>query len=95
MAYSYLYILASKKNGTLYIGVTGNLIKRIHQHKNGLVGGFTKKYKVNKLVYFEQFEDIREAIRREKQLKEWRRDWKIKLIEDNNPKWIDLYDSLI
>ena len=95
MAYSYLYILASKKNGTLYIGVTGNLIKRIHQHKNGLVGGFTKKYKVNKLVYFEQFEDIREAIRREKQLKEWRRDWKIKLIEDNNPNWVDLYDSLL
>ena len=95
MAYSYLYILASKKNGTLYIGVTGNLIKRIHQHKNGLVGGFTKKYKVNRLVYFEQFVDIREAIRREKQMKEWRRDWKIKLIEDNNPKWIDLYDSLI
>ena len=87
--------MASRKNGTLYIGVCADLIKRVYQHKNGLADGFTKKYKVNKLVYFEQFEDIREAIRREKQMKEWRRDWKLKLIEDNNPNWDDLYETLI
>jgi len=95
MPYSYVYILASKKNGTLYVGVTSDLIKRIYQHKNGLISGFTEKYKVHKLMYFEQYEDISEAIKREKQLKGWRRDWKLKLIEDNNPRWEDLYDSIL
>ena len=94
MPYSYVYIMASKKNGTLYVGVTSDLIKRVYQHKNGLISGFTEKYKVHKLMYFEQYEDISEAIKREKQLKGWLRDWKLKLIEDNNPKWEDLYDTL-
>lgn len=93
MPCSYVYILASKKNGTLYVGITSDLIKRVYQHKNGMISGFTKKYKVNKLMYFEQYEDISEAIKREKQLKGWRRDWKLKLIEDNNPRWEDIFDT--
>ena len=95
MPYSYVYILASRKNGTLYVGVTSDLIKRIGQHKSWQISGFANKYKVNKLMYFEQFENISEAIKREKQLKGWRRDWKLKLIEDNNPKCEDLYDSIV
>ena len=95
MAYSYVYILANKKNGTLYIGVTSDLIKRIYEHRNELVEGFTKKHKVHQLVYFEQFEDIKLAIEREKQMKVWRRDWKLELIEADNPRWEDLYDGLI
>ena len=95
MAYSYVYILASKKNGTLYIGVTSDLIKRVYEHRNQLVEGFTKKHKVHLLVYFEQFEDIMLAIKREKQVKAWRRDWKLELIETDNPRWEDLYDGLI
>ena len=90
MAYSYVYILASKKNGTLYIGVTSDLIKRVYEHRIHLVEGFTKKHKVHLLVYFEQFEDIMLAIKREKQMKAWRRDWKLELIEENNPRWEDL-----
>lgn len=93
MPCSYVYILASKKNGTLYVGITSDLIKRVYQHKNGMISGFNKKYKVNKLMYFEQYEDISEAIKREKQLKGWRRDWKLKLIEDNNPRWEDIFDT--
>lgn len=89
-----VYILASKKNGTIYIGVTSNLVKRVYEHKNGILGGFTKWYKVNLLVYYEIFDDMAEAIKREKVLKGWRRDRKIKLIESNNKKWNDLYDSL-
>ena len=95
MAYSYVYILANKKNGTLYIGVTSDLIKRIYEHRNELAEGFTKKHKVHQLVYFEQFEDIKLAIEREKQMKVWRRDWKLELIEADNPRWEDLYDGLI
>lgn len=91
---SYVYILANKRNGTLYIGVTSDLIKRIWEHKNKLVPGFTAKYGVGKLVYYEQHNDIREAIRREKALKKWLRKWKLALIEENNPNWVDLYDSL-
>jgi putative endonuclease len=90
----YVYILASKRNGTLYIGVTNDLIKRIFEHKNDLIEGFTKKYKVHRLVYYEQTEDIRSAIQREKRLKKWNRQWKIKLIEKINPDWKDLYDEL-
>jgi putative endonuclease len=91
----YVYILASKKNGTLYIGVTSNLIKRIHEHKNNLIEGFTKKYNVHNLVYYEITEDVNSVIIREKQLKRWKRNWKIELIEKNNPKWKDLYFELI
>ena len=90
-----VYILASKKNGTVYIGVTSNLIKRIWQHKNKVVSGFTEDYKVNALVYFEPFDDMYAAITREKQLKTWNRAWKISLIEKANPKWNDLSDSIV
>lgn len=89
----YVYILASKKNGTLYIGVTNNLIKRIYEHKHGLVEGFTQSYAVNKLVYYEETPDIKSAISREKQMKKWYRKWKIELIEKENPKWKDLYEE--
>ena len=87
----YVYILASKRNGTLYIGVTSNLIQRIWQHKNNQVEGFTEKYKVHTLVYYEQHEVMESAITREKQMKKWKRDWKIKLIEKDNPLWEDLW----
>ena len=91
----YVYLLASKRNGTLYIGVTSDLLKRVHEHKNNLVEGFTKKYNVHKLVYYEVTEDINSAITREKQLKKWKRAWKIELIQKNNPGWRDLYFELI
>ncbi|KPJ67331.1 MAG: hypothetical protein AMJ43_05280 [Coxiella sp. DG_40] len=91
----YVYILASKRNGTLYIGVTSNLIKRIYQHKNGFVNGFSEKYDVHMLIYYEQFSSIYSAISREKQLKHWRRKWKLELIERNNPNWRDLYFDII
>lgn len=87
----YVYILASKKNGVLYIGVTNNLLRRVYEHKNKLVKGFTEKYFVDKLVYFEQTDSIDAAINREKQLKRWKREWKIELIEKMNPEWKDLY----
>ena len=89
-----VYILANQHNTVLYIGVTGNLQKRVFEHKNKLVKGFTSKYNVNKLVYFEQTEDVNSALRREKQLKNWKREWKNELIEKNNSKWIDLTDCL-
>ncbi len=91
----FIYILASKRNGTLYVGVTNDIIKRVWQHKNDLADGFTKKYQVHKLVYFEQTTDIESAINREKQLKKWHRKWKLDLIEKQNPDWIDLYNDLI
>jgi len=91
---SYVYILASYKLGTLYIGVTSDLIKRIYEHKNDLVPGFTKQYQVHRLVYFEVHGDIQTAIEREKSLKGWRRAWKIALIEKENPEWHDLYDDI-
>ena len=90
----YIYILANKKNGTLYIGITSNLVKRAYEHKNNIIDGFTKKYNIHKLVYYEITDDIESAIRREKQLKKWNRKWKINLIEKNNPEWIDLYYGL-
>jgi len=83
--------LASKRNGTLYTGITNNLSKRVFEHKNDLVSGFTKRYKVHDLVYFEQHTDINHAILREKQIKKWKRNWKIELIEEKNPNWRDLY----
>lgn len=91
----FVYILASKKNGTLYIGVTNNLIERVWQHKNKIAEGFTKKYHVDKLVYFEQTSDAISAITREKQLKNWHRRWKLNLIEKDNPEWQDLYAKII
>ncbi|MEI7741655.1 MAG: GIY-YIG nuclease family protein [bacterium] len=94
MSDSYVYILASYKLGTLYIGVTSDLIKRIYEHKNDLVPGFTKQYQVHRLVYFEVHGDIQTAIEREKSLKGWRRAWKIALIEKENPEWHDLYDDI-
>ena len=91
----YLYITASRKDGTLYIGITNNLLKRIHEHKNNIVDGFTKKYNVHKLVYYEETNDIQSAIQREKQIKKWKREWKINLIEKFNPNWKDLYCDLV
>lgn len=93
--YYYLYILASRINGTLYIGVTNNLIRRVWEHKHNLMKGFTEKYGVHELVYYEQYQDINEAILKEKQMKKWKRYWKIKLINKFNPKWEDLYNSII
>ncbi|MFZ3103114.1 MAG: GIY-YIG nuclease family protein [Smithella sp.] len=91
----YVYILASRKKGTLYIGVTSDLARRIYEHKYDLVEGFTKQYKVHSLVYFEITESIESAIDREKKLKKWNREWKIRLIEKSNPEWRDLYSELI
>jgi len=91
----YVYILASKKNGVLYIGVTGDLIKRIWQHKNSLAESFTKRYFIHRLVYFENTTDVESAIKREKQLKKWNRDWKVQLIEKDNPNWEDLYSQIV
>ena len=86
----YVYILASKRNGTLYVGVTNNLVRRIFEHKNGLADGFTKKYGIHTLVYFDQTNDAKSALIREKQLKKWNRKWKLDLIEKVNPEWKDL-----
>ncbi len=91
----YIYILASSRNGTLYIGITSDLIRRVWEHKNNLVEGFTKKYNVHTLVYYESVENSESAIKREKQLKKWKRYWKIKLIEEKNREWKDLYDEII
>ena len=90
----YVYLLASKRNGTLYIGVTNDLIKRTWEHKNNIIEGFTKKYNVHNLVYYEVTNDINSAITREKQMKKWNRQWKIELIEKRNPEWRDLYYDL-
>jgi putative endonuclease len=85
-----IYILASQRRGTLYIGVTSNLVRRLWQHREGVTGGFTSQYSVRRLVYFERFDEMRHAIEREKQLKRWRREWKINLIEGVNPDWRDM-----
>jgi len=91
----YVYIMASKKDGVLYVGVTDDLKRRVFEHKNSMVEGFTKKYFVKKLVYFEQTNDTKSAIYREKQIKRWKRDWKIEMIEKINPRWRDLYNEII
>ncbi len=91
----YVYILSSKRNGTLYIGVTSDLIRRVYEHKNNLIPGFTSKYNVHHLVYFKSHAEIETAILREKQLKKWNRKWKLDLIEKRNPDWDDLYDNLL
>ncbi len=90
----FVYILASKRHGTLYVGVTSDLPSRIYQHKHGLADGFTKKYGIHRLVHFEVFEEMASAIQREKRLKRWKRDWKIALIEKDNPRWLDLANTL-
>jgi putative endonuclease len=89
-----VYILASKRNGTLYVGVTSNLVKRIWEHKNDLVEGFTKRYGIHNLVWYEVHETMESAIQREKRVKEWKRAWKLELIESFNPEWQDLYQGI-
>ena len=91
----YVYILASRKNGTLYIGVTNDLVRRAYDHKNNVIQGFTEKYGVHALVYYESYTDVRDALTREKRLKKWKRQWKIDLIESKNPDWKDLYSEII
>ena len=90
----YVYILASRPHGTLYVGVTNDLIRRVYEHREGLVDGFTKTHGVKRLVYFERFDQIEPAIQREKTIKHWSRAWKVNLIERSNPQWIDLWIGL-
>jgi len=90
----YVYLLASRKHGTLYLGVTNDLVRRVYEHKMKAVPGFTSRYGVDRLVWFECHEDPTSAIEREKDIKKWRRDWKIRLIEESNPEWIDLYEGI-
>lgn len=91
---AYVYILASERNGTLYVGVTSHLARRVYEHRIGAAEGFTKRYDVKRLVHFEVFDDIEAAIHREKHLKKWNRAWKLRLIERANPDWTDLYDTI-
>ena len=91
----YVYILASKRNGTLYVGVTSNLVKRIWEHKNNLAEGFSKRYRIHDLVWYEMHETMDSAIQREKRIKEWKRAWKLELIEKTNPDWQDLYHTIV
>jgi putative endonuclease len=90
----YVYILASERNGTLYTGVTSDLAGRVYEHRNGLVEGFTKKYKIHRLVWYEAHESADSAIKREKQVKDWKREWKLQCIDKSNPFWDDLYETL-
>ncbi|MBM3484204.1 MAG: GIY-YIG nuclease family protein [Alphaproteobacteria bacterium] len=91
---AYVYIMASRRNGTLYVGVTSDLVKRVYEHREGLVAGFTKRYGVKRLVYYETHDSIRSAIQRESTMKHWSRGWKLALIERDNPEWKDLFPSL-
>ena len=91
----HVYLLASKPHGTLYVGVTSDLVKRVWEHKTKAVAGFTAKHGVDRLVWFEPHDEAVPAIRREKQIKKWQRAWKIRLIEEQNPNWVDLYPSVI
>jgi putative endonuclease len=91
---NYVYLLASKKHGTLYLGVTNDIARRVYEHRTKAVRGFTKRYGVDKLVWFEIYDDALTAIAREKELKKWRRDWKIRLIEQENPGWVALYPGI-
>ncbi|MGE5174590.1 MAG: GIY-YIG nuclease family protein [Betaproteobacteria bacterium] len=90
----YVYILCSKRNGTLYTGVTSNLVKRVYEHKNNLADGFTKKYKIHHLVWYEAHQSAESAITREKQIKEWKRAWKLQMIEETNSSWKDPYEEI-
>ena len=94
MAY-FVYIIASERHGTLYVGVTNNLIRRVYEHREKITPGFTSKYNVNRLVWFDQTDNIEAAIQHEKRLKHWQRAWKIEMIEKANPQWEDLYSSLL
>jgi putative endonuclease len=89
----YVYILASQRNGTLYVGVTGDLSRRVWEHKESLTPGFTSEHCVVRLVWYEEYGDISDAILREKRVKRWRREWKLRLIEEGNPQWLDLYET--
>ena len=91
----FVYLMASAHNGTLYAGVTNNLIRRVYEHKQGLTGGFTNRYAVHHLVWFESTSSVEAAIHREKQVKNWKRQWKVAMIEKSNPTWMDLYDTLL
>ncbi|MDO8716021.1 MAG: GIY-YIG nuclease family protein [Dehalococcoidales bacterium] len=91
----YIYILASKRNGTLYCGVTNDLIRRVYEHKNDMVDGFTKRYNVHSLVWYEECNSVESALEREKDIKRWNRCWKLELIEKTNPSWDDLYEKLV
>jgi putative endonuclease len=93
--YYYVYIITNKKNGALYIGVTSDIVKRVWEHKQKFIDGFTKRYNIYKLIYFEQFIESMNAIKREKRLKKYNRQWKIDLIEKRNPQWNDLYEQII
>jgi putative endonuclease len=95
MAYAFVYIVTNERYGTLYVGVTGDLVKRISQHRQSLVDGFTRTHRLHRLVWFEAHDSILEAINREKRIKRWHRDWKINLIQSNNPHWIDLYPAIL
>ena len=90
-----VYLLSSKRNGTLYVGVTSNLVKRVWEHRNNLVEGFTKRYGVHQLVWYELHASMDSAIKREKRLKDWKREWKVHLIESTNPNWEDLYPMIV
>ncbi len=90
-----VYLLASERNGTLYVGVTSDLTKRIYEHKQGLADGFTRKYNVKQLVWYELTSDIESAIHREKQIKKWNRIWKLRLVDQSNPDWRDLYADIV
>ena len=94
MSVYYVYILASKRNGTLYVGFTSDLVSRVYGHKNDFAEGFTKKYGIHTLVYYESSEDYESSLQREKQIKEWKRHWKLELIEKVNPEWKDLYEQI-
>jgi putative endonuclease len=91
----YVYLLASQKNGTLYAGVTSDLVRRVHDHRNGLVEGFSKRHQVHHLVWFDSTDSVEAAIQREKQVKNWKREWKVQMIQKANPDWLDLYESLL
>ena len=91
----WVYIMTNRPNGTLYVGVTSDIVRRTYEHRTGAIDGFTKRYRLHRLVYFEQHEDIRSAIQREKNVKEWPRAWKTRLIAKSNPTWRDLYDEIL
>ncbi len=91
----WVYIVTNRRDGTLYVGVTSDLVKRVWQHREGVVEGFTKRYRLKRLVYFERFDGIVEAIQREKTMKAWPRAWKVNVVEERNPDWEDLYETLV
>ena len=95
MKKGFIYMMTNKQYGVLYIGITSDIVKRVYEHKNSYVDGFTKQYNLNILVYYEVYDEIEEAIKREKQLKNWHREWKVELVNKQNPNWEDLYESIL